>query len=181
MNLSEDYPHRDLDCSQPLALVKQGAAENPESRREVRNMDEATKALLTQVVGVTDEDLAKVSRPLEKMLSNVPRMMQYRIVAEVTSSKYCFAGLKVGDKIVFSPFLNKEETTAPLCPWALLPVFITLRPFWERTIELLDRGIEGIDDLNDGVMTKLAGCLDLGLDAGGLGHVDFKLYAEKIS
>lgn len=144
-------------------------------------MDEAVKALLTQVVGVTDEDLAKVPRIIEKLFSNAPRgMTQMRIVAEVTYSKYCFAGLKAGDKIVFSPFLNKEETTAPLCPRALLPVLIALQSFWERSIELFDRGIEGIDDLNDGVFAKIAGCLDPGLDAGGLGHVDFKLYAEKV-
>ena len=145
-------------------------------------MDEATKALLKLAVGITDEDLAKLPRLIEKIFSNAPRAMgQIKIVAEVTYSKYCFAGLKVGDKIVFSPFLNKEETTAPLCPRALIPVLIALQQWWERTIELLDRGIEGIDDLNDTVFAGIAGCLDPGLEHGGLGHVDFKLYAEKIS
>ena len=145
-------------------------------------MDEATKALLTQVLGVTDEDLAKLPPTVDKIVSNILRAMgQFKLVAEVTSSKYCFAGIKIGDKIVFSPFLNPQETTCPLCPRALLPVLIALVEFHERTIELLDRGIEGIDDLNDAAFAGIAGCLDPGLEAGGLGHVNFKLYAEKIS
>ena len=143
-------------------------------------MDEATKALLKQAVGITDEDLAKVPRLIEKIFSNAPRAMQYKTVAEVTYSKYCFAGIKVGDKIVFSPFLNPQETTCPLCPRALIPVLVALQQFWERTLELFDRGIEGLDDLNDTAFAGLAGCLDPGLELGGLGHVQFKLYAEKI-
>jgi len=143
-------------------------------------MDEATKALLKQAVGITDEDLAKVPRLIEKIFSNAPRAMQYKTVAEVTYSKYCFAGIKVGDKIVFSPFLNPQETTCPLCPRALIPVLVALQQFWERTMELFDRGIEGLDDLNDTAFAGLAGCLDPGLELGGLGHVQFKLYAEKI-
>ena len=136
-------------------------------------MDEATKALLKQAVGVTDEDLAKVGRNIEKIFSNVPRVLQYKTVAEVTSSKYCFAGIKVGDKIVFNPFLNPQETTCPLCPRALLPVLVSLHSFWER-------GIEGVD-LNDSAFGAIAGCLDPGLEYGGLGHVTFKLYAEKVA
>jgi len=143
-------------------------------------MDEATKALLKQFVGVTDEDLAKVGRNIEKIFSNVPRALQYKTVAEVTSSKYCFAGIKVGDKIVFNPFLNPQETTCPLCPRALLPVLVAHQQIWERSMELLDRGIEGIDDLNDGAFCRIAGCLDPGLEYGGLGHVTFKLYGEKV-
>ncbi len=143
-------------------------------------MDEATKALLKQAVGITDEDLAKVSRGIEKIFSNVPQVIKYKMVAEVTHSKYCFAGIKVGDKIVFSPFLNPQETTCPLCPRALIPVLVALQQFWERTLELFDRGIEGLDDLNDTAFAGLAGCLDPGLELGGLGHVQFKLYAEKI-
>lgn len=142
-------------------------------------MDEATKALMKQAVGITDEDLAKVPRLIEKIFSNAPRMMQYKTVAEVTYSKYCFAGIKVGDKIVFSPFLNTQETTCPLCPRALIPVLVALQQFWERTMELFDRGIEGLDELNDAAFAGIAGCLDPGLEYGGLGHVQFKLYAEK--
>lgn len=135
-------------------------------------MDEATKALLKEAVGITDEDLAKVQRNIEKIFSNVGWGMQYKIVAEVISSRYCFAGVKVGDKFVFNPFLDPKQTTCPLCPRALLPVLIALHPIWER-------GVEGVD-LNDSAFGGIAGCLDPGLEAGGLGHVNFKLYAEEI-
>ena len=135
-------------------------------------MDEATKALLKQAIGITDEDLAKVQRNTEKVFSNVAQAMQHKVVAEVASSKYCFAGIKVGDKIVFSPFLNPQETTCTLCPRALLPVLVALSSFWERSIE-------GVD-LNDSAFGRVANCLDPGLEYGGLGHVTFKLYAEKV-
>lgn len=135
-------------------------------------MDEATKALLKETVGITDEDLAKVQRNIEKILSSTLGGTQYKMVAEVTSSRYCSAGLKVGDKIVFNPFLDPQETTCALCPRALIPVLIALHPIWERSIE-------GIDP-NDSAFGQIAGCLDPGLEAGGLGHVDFKLYAEEV-
>ena len=149
-------------------------------QKEGGKMDEATATFLKQAVGITDEDLAKVQRNIEKIFSNASAAMQYKVVAEVTSSKYCFAGIKVGDKIVFSPFLNPQETTCPLCPRALLPVLVALQQFWERTFELFDRGIEGIDDLNNTAFAGIAGCLDPGLEHGGLGHVSFKLYAEEV-
>ena len=57
-------------------------------------------------------------------------------------------------------------------PRALLPVLIALHPVWER-------GVEGVD-LNDSAFGGIAGCLDPGLEAGGLGHVNFKLYAEEV-
>jgi len=147
-------------------------------------MDEATKTALKQFVGITDEDLAKLYPPVEsnlkKIFSNVPRAMQYKLVAEVTHSKYCFAGIKVGDKIVFNPFLDPKETTCPLCPRALLPVLVAVQQSWERTMELVDRGIDDVNALNDSAWAGLAGCLDPGLEYGGLGHVSFRLYAEKV-
>lgn len=143
-------------------------------------MDEATKALLKQALGMPDEDLAKVPRHIEKLFSIVPRMMQYKLVAEVTYSKYCFAGIKVGDKIVFSPWLNPQETTCPLCPMALTPVLVSVQQFWERTAELFSRGIDGLDDINDTAFAGITGCSDPGLEYGGLGHVNFKIYTEKV-
>lgn len=135
-------------------------------------MDEATKALMKQAVGITDEDLAKVGPQTEKVASNIQRAMQYKLVAEVTSSKYCFAGIKVGDKLVFTPFLNKEETTCPLCPRALVPVLLS----WQTVAERL---IEGVDP-SDVAFGRVVACLDPGLEHGGLGHVIFRVYAEKV-
>ena len=50
-------------------------------------MDETAKNLLKTVVGVSDEDLAKVPRNIEKIFSNIPRSMGYKTIAEVISSK----------------------------------------------------------------------------------------------
>ena len=143
-------------------------------------MDETAKNLLKSMVGVTDEDLDKVPRNIEKIFSNIPKSMGYKIIAEVTSSKYCFAQIKVGDKIVFNPFLNAEESTCTLCPRALIPVLISGQQWWERNMELLSKNVEAIDELNDTLFAGIAGCMDPGLEGGGLGHVNFKLYAEKV-
>ena len=145
-------------------------------------MDEATKALLRQAVGITDEDLAKVSPLVEKLISNAPRTTQYKTVAEVTYSQYCFAGIKVGDRIVFGPSsLNLQETTCPLCPRALIPVLAALQQRWERTMQLIDQSAEGAGQSDDSALAAIAECLDPGLEHGGLGHVTFKLYSEKIA
>ena len=112
-------------------------------------MDEVAAKVLKDFGGVTDEDLAKVPRNVERIARNFPRALPYKVVAEVTSSKYCLAGIKVGDKIVFDPWLNLQETTCTPCPRALIPVLIALQSYWERFIELLDRGIEEIDAIDD--------------------------------
>ena len=143
-------------------------------------MDETAKNLLKTVVGVSDEDLAKVPRNIEKIFSNIPRSMGYKMIAEVISSKYCFAQIKVGDKLVFSPFLNVEESTCPLCPRALIPVLISGQQGWERSMDLLSKNIEDIDEMNDSCFAGFAGCMDQGLEGGGLGHVNFKIYVEKV-
>jgi uncharacterized repeat protein (TIGR04076 family) len=144
-------------------------------------MDEVAAKVLKDFGGVTDEDLAKVPRNVERIARNFPRALPYKVVAEVTSSKYCLAGIKVGDKFVFNPWLNLQETTCTPCPRALLPVLIALQSYWERTIELLDRGIEEIDALDDVVFGRAVPCLDPGLEHGGLGQVTFKFHAEKVA
>ena len=147
-------------------------------------MEAAAKTLLQQSVGIGDEELSKLDprtdRFLGKIFGNIPSAMQYRIVAEVTHSKYCFAGIKAGDRIVFDPFLNGGKTTCPLCPRALLPLLVSCQQYWERFIELADRGVERPEEINDTAFAGVAGCLDPGIEYGGLGHVAFSLYSERI-
>ena len=142
-------------------------------------MDEIAKNVLKNVVGVTDEDMAKVPRNIEKIFANAAKTMGNKLIAEVTSSKYCFAQIKVGDKIVFDPFLNAKESTCPLCPRSLIPVLISVQQAWERTLELYSKNIDDLDEINDSIFAGIAGCLDPGLEGGGIGHVNFKLYSEK--
>ena len=163
-----------------MELIDRGLLGYHSLRKEVRNMDEVAKTVLKQFLGFADEDLAKVPRHIERIARNFPRALPYKVVAEVTSSKYCFAGIKVGDKIVFNPWLSLQETTCTPCPRALIPVLVALMSYWERTIDLLDRGIETVDELDDVLFGKAVPCLDPGLEHGGLGKVTFKFHVEKV-
>ena len=136
-------------------------------------MDELSRQILKQVINISDEDLERLAPGIRKVVSDLPNKMRWKVVAEVTESKYCFAGMKPGDKFVFNyPMLNIAESTARPCVAAIaalaeyLPVFV-------------DRVAEGIDP-ND---SRLAGqqfrCPDVGVERGGLGEVYFRLYAEK--
>ena len=97
---------------------------------------------------------------------------KYRLVAEVVHSKYCFAGLKPGQKFVvdLDGKINPEESTAPLCLGAL-------GALGEKSRIMMDRISQDGD-----IAAPIAGfrCVDPGLDLGGLGSVDFAVRIEKI-
>ena len=90
-------------------------------------------------------------------------------------SKNCGAGIKVGHKHVFGMMPNTflvDESDCPLCMKALGPICELTHGFWERIFEGLDP--------NEG-MGLFSNCLDRGLNYGGLGHVVFGVYAEKVA
>jgi uncharacterized repeat protein (TIGR04076 family) len=95
----------------------------------------------------------------------------YRLVAEVVSSKYCFAGLQPGQKFVVdnAAQINTQESTAPMCLGAIAPLV-------ERSHILMDRIYH-----NGDATAHITGfrCTDPGLDLGGLGTVEFKVRVEK--
>ena len=76
--------------------------------------------------------------------------------------------------------MSLQETSCTPCPRALIPVLVALMSYWERTIDLLDHGIEAVDELDDVLFGRAIACLDPGLQDGGLGHVTFKFHAEKV-
>ena len=135
-------------------------------------MQEPMRTVLKKLIGITDEDLDRLPPGIDKLLSKAPEMANYRIIAEVTDSKYCFAGCKPGDKLVFGPqpLLNAEESTCPLCIGAIAPMMERVHIMWDRLAE-------GVDP-ND-VWVRHSQCFDPGLEHGGLGRVCFKVYAEK--
>jgi len=136
-------------------------------------LDEAARNMLKQAIGITDADLEKLGSNIEKVLASYPNMAQYRIVAEVVSSRYCFAGIQPGQKIVFNavpPILNPQESNCPLCMRALGPLTNIINV-------LMDRLAQGVDP-NDSIWRN-AECLDPGVENGGLGKVVFRVYAEK--
>ena len=64
-------------------------------------MDKVVHGMLRSI-GMTNEDMAKLTPGQEKMLAARPVYSTYRMVAEVIEAKYCFAGLKPGDTYIFS-------------------------------------------------------------------------------
>jgi len=136
-------------------------------------MDEVSRQIVKQAIGITDEDLERLSPGMKKLLSDLPAMMKWKVIAEVTESKYCFAGLKAGDKLVFNfPVLNVGESTAAPCIEAIAPLANQIRA-------MVDRVAEGGDPNASVFATQQVSCMDVGVEHGGLGRVMFKLYAEK--
>ena len=134
-------------------------------------LDESIRQLLKSQIGITDEDLNRLSPGIQKLLSVVPEALKWNIIAEVTDSKYCFAGCKPGDKFVFSgPMLVAEKSTCPLCVGAIAPLLERMHIMWDRVIDGRDP---------NGLWTSTAQCYDRGVEHGGLGKVIFKVYAEK--
>jgi len=46
----------------------------------------------------------------------------------------------VGDKLVFDPWLNPENSTGTMCPEALLLIMIQIKAIWEMAPEWVDLG-----------------------------------------
>lgn len=136
-------------------------------------MDEMLRQLAVNALGMTEEDLAKITPEREGAFKNLLlNIGRYRLVAEVVSAQYCAAGLQAGQRFVVENGrrLNGAQSTAPLCVGALAPLA-------EATGLLLDRIYHDAP-----VCTPMVGfhCHDPGIDLGGLGHVVFKVHVEEI-
>ena len=134
--------------------------------------DEGLRTMATQMLGMTEADMNKVTLEMEEELLNaMPVIGSYRLVAEVVSSKYCFAGCQPGQKLVVdnATQINGQESTAPLCVGAIAPLI-------DRAQLLLDRIYHKGDPT-----AHMSGfrCADPGLDLGGLGSVEFRVRVEK--
>ena len=137
-------------------------------------MEQPIRNMLKEGIGITDEDLDKLAPSIQKLLSAAPQLMTHKFVFEVVDSCYCFAGAKVGDKVVFGPGtiqLNMEETT-----WA--PCIGFFGSMLEHIHIMFDRIADGRDP-NDTIFPYVE-CFDRGLAHGGLGKVWLKLRAEKV-
>lgn len=127
--------------------------------------------------GWTDEQIDNYVLTSPKKLKmikeyNSGRLREYKIIAEVIKSENCAEKLKKGDKFVFTSTGRPlpEETTAPLCLWALAPVL----PF---TYMVWDRINEGLDP--NGMVFDHFKCYDVGVECGGYGQVSLKVYCVK--
>lgn len=135
--------------------------------------DEAILAIAKNVLGMSDEDIEKISPEQEQEFKNsIENMGKYQLVAEVVKSRYCAAGLQVGQKMVVKgAAIDPEATDCPLCVGAIDGLV-------RANAIYLDRCGRGQD-----VTAPLGGfaCVDPGLDAGGLGSVVFTARIEPIS
>ena len=64
-------------------------------------MDSIAQNMLRDI-GMTDEDMAKLSAGQQKMIEARKIYSQFKMIAEVREARYCFAGLKPGDQYVFN-------------------------------------------------------------------------------
>ena len=133
-------------------------------------MEDTIRDLLKEALGITDEDMARMNPDLLKALVG-GQLLKYQVIAEVTHSKYCGAGIKVGDKIVMEPStINQGATTCPLCIGALAAVYSAQRVIFDRIMAGRDPNVAIFDVVE---------CPDPGIEHGGLGKVRFKVYAQE--
>lgn len=131
------------------------------------------KQMMQQAIGITDEDFQTyMSFPRNMELAKAtPEFMKYKIIAEVTDAKYCTAGLKKGQKFTLQSLpavILSGESDCPLCARAIAPIGSILGEVWEEIAK------------GGPTSTRVVECLDPGVKEGGLGHVIFKVYAQKV-
>ena len=127
--------------------------------------------------GLDEEAMSKLHPGLEKLYRSIPKTTAYQIVAEVVKSQACFAGIEVGNRLVFDPFLNPQKSTGNMCPKALLPVLLEINALWEMIMEWAESGKEELPE----IVWRNVRCLDPGLEDGGVGGVVYAIYSEKIA
>lgn len=125
--------------------------------------------------GLDDKAMSRLHPGLQKLVNNIPKMMGYQLVAEVVKSGACFAQIKVGDKLVFDPFLNPQKSTGTMCPKALLLVLLEINALWEMTAEWANSGKKRLPE----IVWRNVRCLDPGPTEGGVGGVVYRIRAEK--
>ncbi len=90
----------------------------------------------------------------------------------MAKSRYCAAGLQVGQKIVLSGVqIDKDASDCPLCVGAIAPLASRLGTYLDRCAHNRDvtARIEGI------------ACIDPGIEVGGLGTVLFNVRIEPVA
>ena len=121
--------------------------------------DPALVAFAKNMLGMSDADIEKVTPAQQQEYKNtLENMGKYRIVAKVVESRYCAAGLKVGQKIALSGVqIDKEASDCPLCVGAITPLERSFAVYMDRCAQ------------NRDMTAPLGGvaCTDPGLEAGG--------------
>ena len=134
--------------------------------------DPMVMAFAKDMLGMTDEDVAKVTSEKEHEYKNaMENMAKYRIVAEVVKSKYCTALLEVGQKLVLNGVqIDAAASDCPLCVGAIAPLYGTISVYLDRCMKNRD-----VDAPVGGMA-----CTDPGMEVGGLGQVLFDVRIEAV-
>jgi hypothetical protein len=123
--------------------------------------------------GYTDDPVKQLKENQIRLINNISKLTNYRLVAEVVESENCGWNAKVGDKIVLSgpgwilpaECTNKENT----CLFAVSE----LTPFsWM----LYDRVCSGHDP--EDMIFKRVRCKDPGVEHCGWGQIVMEIRAE---
>ena len=132
--------------------------------------DEQMKALAKDFLGMSEEDIAKVTPEQERQYKNtMENMNKFRLVAEVKKARYCAGGLQVGQKIVFDGVqIDKNASDCPLCVGAIAPLERALAVYLDRCGHNRDVAAP----------MEAVYCIDPGFDAGGLGTVMLEVRVE---
>ena len=136
--------------------------------------DETMLSVIREMMGYTDAEWETwKSNPRNlKIAGNLMDVMKYKVVAEVTSSRGCGAGHKVGYKIVFGGdgTLLCKESPDRVCVGLLSPV----NPIVGGVLDKICNG----EDPTQMAFNKVH-CIDVGVDHGGWGEVVVEVTVEK--
>lgn len=124
-------------------------------------------------LGYSDEELAafkaspKRAAAAEKMFS--PAILKKDLIIEVVESHGCTAGMKPGDKVVFSALsvMDPKRSNAPWCAHAMGAI-----PGIANMVQ--DRFASGLDP--DGMIYDHFNCSDVGPMHNGWGQIVMKAY-----
>ena len=127
-----------------------------------------------QHLGYSDEEMKKFrENPRnEDVISKAPGLMNKTIIVEVVDSHGCNSQHKVGDKFYFDGTGNILTKLCPkrICFGALNSVL----PLVYVAQELFYAGV----DPNE-MLFRRAGCVDVGINCGGWGHIVMELRVEE--
>jgi uncharacterized repeat protein (TIGR04076 family) len=129
-------------------------------------IDENVWKFLQQRLGYSDEEMIKFKEDPRNhaLLLKSPELMSKTIVAEVVASHGCNSEHKVGDKIYLD---GAGNLISKLCPSRMCIYAVSaLKPLVYAVNEMIYAGLDP-----NKMMFKRCGCIDVGLECGGWGHV----------
>jgi len=127
-----------------------------------------------QHLGYSDEEMKKFrENPRnEDVISRAPALMNKTIIVEVVDSHGCNSQHKVGDKFYFD---GAGNVLTKLCPKRVcFGALHSMLPLIYAAQELFYAGV----DPNE-MLFKRAGCVDVGIDCGGWGHIVMEVRVEE--